>query len=530
MDIQFLPFDTIPQLSSKDIAYATENPRLRPFFQYDVKLETFAKVIQDKMKDATNRDVLVEVLKNQYKKFESSNLINQQIESLNNSNTFTVTTAHQPSLCTGPLYYIYKIFSTINLSEQLKQTYPDYHFVPVFITGGEDHDFEEVNHFNLFGKKIIWENEEMGSVGMMQTHTLQPVLEELKTILGTSPKAEEIYQIIETAYTKHQKYADATIELAHTLFQDYGLVILDMNNRSLKSLFANHLKKELFEQTSKALVEATKSELEAVGFSGQAHARDINLFYLKDQLRERIVRENGVFQVLNTDYTFTETEILQELEQNPHHFSPNVVIRPLYQEFILPNLAYIGGGGEIAYWLERKIQFTNFGINFPMLIRRNSVLWLDKGNSKKMAKLGLSINDLFIEVEALIKHFVSKHTNTVLSLAEEKASLNKVFQAIKEKSDQIDPTLSKAVLAEGAKQMKSLEQLEGRLMRAEKQKHETSINQIRSLKEKLFPGNGLQERHDNFMNLYLKYGNSFFETLKANLNPLKKGFVVIQDR
>ena len=202
-------------------------------------------------------------------------------------------------------------------------------------------------------------------------------------------------------------------------------------------------------------------------------------------------------------------------------------MRPLYQEQILPNLAYIGGGGEIAYWLERKEQFAHFGLNFPMLIRRNSVLWLDAGTQKRMKKLGLEVDDLFVETEALLKRFIKQNTESELSLAEEKEQHQKLFEAIKYKAQEIDPTLAKTVAAEQAKQLNILNQLEGRLMRAEKQKHEVALNQIRSLKEKLFPKNGLQERHDNFLAFYLQHGRGFFDTLLEHLNPLEEGFVVI---
>lgn len=527
--INRFPFPQIEQLSQKDVAYATKNPKLRPFYKYEANLASFGEVIADKAKDTINRAVLVEVLGAQYADLEVSAATKANIEALALENTFTVTTAHQPSLATGPLYYIYKIVSAIHLARLLKETYPKNDFIPVFVTGGEDHDFEEVNHLNLFNKKIVWENDESGSVGMMKTASLQGVLSELKDILGDRDEAQAIYEILEKAYTGHDKYALATVDLVNRLFGEYGLVVLSMNNAALKAEFVSIMKKELFEQPSQDLINKATGELEAAGFSGQAHAREINLFYLRDQIRERIVLEEGVYKVLNTDYAFSAEELNIELETNPQHFSPNVVMRPLFQELILPNLAYIGGGGEIAYWLERKEQFAHFGLNFPMLIRRNSVLWLDAGTKKRMAKLGLAREDLFIETETLLKRFIRQNTENELSLSEEKAQQTKIFDAIKYKAQEIDPTLAKAVAAEQVKQMNVLNQLEGRLMRAEKQKHETALNQIRSLKEKLFPGNGLQERHDNFLGFYLKYGRTFFEVLLEHLNPLEEGFIIVEE-
>jgi len=530
MEVQKIPFQEIPHLSTKDIAYATQDEKLKPFYEYDVRLDSFPQVIADKQKDPINRNALVEALQKQYEDLDTTDLVRANIKKLGDDHTFTVTTAHQPGLFTGPLYYIFKIISTINLAERLSKTYPDYQFVPIFISGAEDHDFEEVNHTRLFGKDITWENEESGGVGFMKTDSLKPVLAELKEILGDSEDAQRAYALVEEAYTSHERYGRATHHLVNQLFKDYGLVVVSMDDAALKHLFISYIKQEIFTQPSQKLINEAQEALEKVGFGEQAHAREINFFYLQDQLRSRIVQEGDHFTVLDTDIQWTRDQLEQEIDEHPERFSPNVVMRPIYQECVLPNLAYIGGGGELSYWLERKKQFAHFGLNFPMLIRRNSALWVDRGACKRMDKLGLSAKDIFEETESLIKRFVRDETEHEVDLGPEKGQLHQLFQAIAEKAAEIDPTLKKKTLAEGAKQLKSLENLEGRLMKAEKQRHETAINQIRSLKDKLFPGNGLQERQENFLNFYLRYGNEFFETLKEHLNPLEEGFVVILDR
>lgn len=529
MKIHRIPFAEVPQLSSRDVAYANKDEKLRPFYKYEVTLEAFADVIRDKSEATTDRATLINVLCEQYAQLTANETANTQIDALADDKTFTIVTAHQPSLFTGPLYFIIKICSTIQLARQLKTAYPDYHFIPVFITGGEDHDFEEVNHLHLFGKTIEWQNEESGAVGQMSTATLGPALAELKDILGDSEKAQTVYQELEASYTGHESYGMATIDYVHRLFADEGLLAIDMNRPALKRLFIPIIKEEIFNQPSQAMVEKAQSELEAAGFSGQAHAREINFFYLRDGLRERIVQEGDTFKVLNTDYTFTKDQLLTELEAHPEFFSPNVIMRPLFQELILPNLAYIGGGGELAYWLERKAQFAHFGINFPMLIRRNSLLWLDRGMMKRVEKLELTVPQLFKNTEALIKDYVKQQSDNELHIQDEKAQLEALFASIADKAKEIDPTLAKAIEAEYTRQAKAVDNLEGRLMRAEKQKHETALNQIRSLKEKLFPNNGLQERYDNFLAFYVRYGHDFLTQLIEVLDPLADGFVVVEE-
>jgi bacillithiol synthase len=443
-----------------------------------------------------------------------------------------VTTAHQPSLLTGPLYFIYKIFSTINLAERLSDTYPENNFVPVFVIGGEDHDFDEVNNISIFGKKITWQHSEgeKGAVGMMQTASLQVVLDELKPILGESEAAQSVFTMIEKAYTSHVLYQDATQDLLNQLFGKYGLVVLNMNDAALKQLFIPIMKRELTEQLSKDLVEKTQAELESIGFKPQAFAREINLFYLRENLRERIVEENGVYRVLNTEIAWkSRQEILEELNKTPQYFSPNVVLRPLFQETVLPNLAYIGGGGELAYWLERKTQFAAFGVNFPMLIRRNSAFFLDKGTQDRLQRLDVQLTDLTDNTDVLVKKYVEKQATDPLSMEVEKTALITLFDTILKKAVAVDATLEKAVLAEKTKQFQSLDALEARTLKAEKQKHETSLNQLKAVQQKLFPNGGLQERTDNILPIYLKHGDAFFDVLKAHLNPLEQGMIVISE-
>ena len=529
MTITRLPFPAVPQFSKRDVAYATASDDLRPFYAYPVTAEAFADVMADKAKDATDRELLATELEAQYADMRDPSPALHQIAHLRDAATFTVITAHQPSLFTGPLYFIYKICSAINLARTLVERHPDKQVVPVFITGGEDHDFEEISHAQVYGNRIDWKNEEGGPVGVMSTATLTDALAQLKDILGDRETAQKIYARIERAYTENETYGKASVALVHDLFGKYGLVVADMSRPAFKQAFRPYMERELFKNISQPLIEEAQGKLEQLGYSGQAHAREINLFYLTPGRRDRIVRtgDDG-YEVLGTDRRFTAEEMRAELHDHPERFSPNVVMRPLFQEVIFPNLAYIGGGGELAYWLERKAQFAAFGVNFPMLIRRNSVLWIDKGSQKKLEKLELDYRELFRESDLIIRDYVAAASDNELSLAEELEQLESLFKSIAAKAEQIDPTLAKAVLGEHAKQAKAVENLEGRLRRTEKQRFDTAMNQIRGLRDRLFPGGGLQERYDNFLNLYLQEGEQLFETLIEALDPLEEGLVVVQ--
>ncbi len=529
VQIQGIPFEEVPQFSRRDRAYVLADPTLRPFYKYPFELEAFARVIEDKKRQPVNRRLLVEVLLEQLEGLDEAPAVLENVQRLSDERTFTIVTAHQPCLFTGPLYYVVKIFSTLHLAAALERRFPEYRFVPVFVSGSEDHDFEEINHISVFGRELRWNAPAGGPVGKLPTHTLSEVLKQLETILGKGEHAQRIFQLIHRTHTAHPTYGRAVQAFVHSLFKDFGLVVLDMSHPKLKAAFAPIIEEELFEQPSHRLIEQTVEELEAIGFKEQAHPREINFFYLPDGRRERIVEENGAFHVLNTGLRFSPEEMKAEIAAHPERFSPNVVMRPIYQEFTLPNLAYVGGGGELAYWMERKRQFEHFGVNFPMLVRRNSILWIDRTQQRRMRKLELTPRDLLLDSEALVKNYIAQHAEHEISLSEEKESLRSLFESIARKAAALDPGLEKGVWAEHARQLKSLEHLETKLVRAEKQRHETALNQLRNLKEKLFPGNGLQERRENFLSLYVRHGEALFDLLLQTLDPFRKELLVFEE-
>ena len=534
MQKTLLPYPQVPQLAKTDIAYATGDPRLRPFYDYEPQLTQFAAVANERKRDYPRAD-LVQVLTEQYQPLSKQPSVEQNIAALRHDDTYTVTTAHQPNLFLGPLYYLYKALTTINLAEAVQREAGGHRrIVPVFVLGSEDHDLAELNAIQLFGKKLTWTTGEQGAVGSMSTAGLQEVLAELKTILGESAAAQALFARVEHAYTQAPTLATATRAMLHDLFGRYGLVVLDMNDARLKRHFSPVLRAELLEQPAYRIVNETIAQLQQLGFKTQAAPREINLFYLQPGSRERITLDatgpEPVYRVLNTDLAFTQAEILAELERHPERFSPNVVLRPLYQETILPNLAYVGGGGELAYWLERKGLFEHFALPYPVLVRRNSVLWLDGEMGRKLAKFPFPVTRWFGDTETLVRAFVAANSSGEVDLADEIGTLHQIFDRLAQKAQAVDPTLEKAVRAEEVKFAGGLEQWQSRLVRAEKQKHEVAITQLRALKEKLFPANGLQERSDNFLPYLLKYGDAFIDTLKTQLDPFEPGFVILEER
>jgi len=531
-----LNYSEVGYLSDIVTKYLDEDHLLKPFYKYAPNSSSFKQIIEDKKKENINRQLLVEVLKSQNSEFRIQNLVEKNIEALLNPNTFTVTTGHQLCLFTGPLYFIYKIISTINLAEELKKEFPEYNFVPVYWMVSEDHDFAEINHIHLFGKKLEWNSEHriLNSIaGITETNSLKNIINELKIIIGESENAKKIIPLFEDAYLKNKNLADATRCLVNELFGEYGLVIIDANDARLKNEFKEEIKDDIFNNSNFKIVNSTIQKLHNLNFKTQVNPREINCFCLIDGQRERIVFENSKFipskSGQNSKLEFSEKEILFEIENYPERFSPNVVLRPLYQQKILPNLAYIGGAAEIAYWLEYKSMFEFHNIGFPLLLLRNSVMWLDKKTSEKIRKLKLNVADFFKNENEIIKSFLKNNSENNLNLEVEKEKIKSIYNKILQQVEKIDRTLKPTVEAELQKQLNSISVLENKIFRAEKQKQEVNINQIKKLKEKLFPNQKLQERHENFIPYFLEYGNDFIKILKKELNVFEKGIIVLEE-
>ncbi|MFM2368649.1 MAG: hypothetical protein RL619_949 [Bacteroidota bacterium] len=507
--------------------YLDQKTNLQSLYNRFPTLENFEGQILEKQAnfDNTSRKTLVSVLQKQYLNIETSALTKQNIDTLSNSNTFTVTTGHQLNLFSGPLYFLYKIISTINLTTELKAKYPTYHFVPIYWMATEDHDFEEINYFSFKGKKFHWNRESSGPVGRLSTEGLDEFLEIFVLEIGSSLNAKTIKELFEDSYIKHDNLADATRHLANALFGTYGLVILDADDQDLKRNFIPFIKEELLQQSSYSLVLETAKKLKE--YTIQVNPREINLFYIEDNLRERIIFENGKYKVNHSKIEFSETEILALLENHPEKFSPNVIMRPLYQEVILPNLCYIGGGGEIAYWLELKSFFNAVKVTFPILSLRNSVLLATEKQAKKVSKLDLTWTDLFSKQAHLITNKTKQLSEFPIDLTNLKEQLQKQFEMLYEIANKTDKSFIGAVKAQEVKQTKGLENLEKRLLKAQKKKLNDILQRIADLQNELFPNQSLQERQTNFSEFYLENGINLIPSLVNKLKPLQSDFDII---
>jgi bacillithiol biosynthesis cysteine-adding enzyme BshC len=391
----------------------------------------------------------------------------------------------------------------------------------------EDHDFDEINYFRFQGKKVQWNREASGPVGELSTEGLDAVLALFEEQLGTSQNATYLATLFREAYLDHKTLTEATRFLANALFAEYGLVIVDGNDTRLKALFAPYVQRELLEHVAHKQVRAQTKKLTDLGYKEQVHPREINLFYIKEGMRERIVQDGEWYVVNDTDIRFSEYEILQELNTYPERFSPNALLRPLYQEVILPNLCYIGGGGELAYWFQLRSYFKEVGVPFPMLLLRNSAMLRSVKQAKKAKNIGVRTAQLFLKQNELVNQIIRKISNINIDFSEQRTFLNKQFKSMYLLAKETDSSFIGAVKAQEVKQLKGLDNLESRLLRAQKYKLKDHVQRIVDLQNESFPLHSLQERNTNFAEFYLEFGEDLIPTILNMLDPENKEFTVI---
>ena len=487
-----------------DDSLYTAHPSLEAFkAQRKTKLDSYPP---------TNRSVLVAALKDRYAQLNlSAPAVDENIQKLGDQHTFTVCTGHQLNIFTGPLFFIYKILHTIKLSQILNERFDDMHCVPIYWMASEDHDSAEIDHLHIKKVKLKWNTDQTGAVGDFETKDLEQVIALIRELLPGTAEAAQLIELFTTAYRKGAVLADATILLVHELFKPYGLVVMNPQNRALKSLFKPVIERELQVSFSKKEVDTTSDNLKSKGFSAQVHAREINLFFIDKQSRERIIRDGEHFVLSDSKRRFSKDELWRILNEAPEHFSPNVVLRPIYQETILPNLAYVGGGGELSYALQLKAAFDAVSVPFPLFILRHSLFWVTPKNRSKMKALGTQMIDFTTSKDATINGVIRRISDIDIDLSPQRAVITEQFRQLKDLALSTDKSFIGAVLAQEKKQLKGLDTLEKRLLKAQRRKLADQVQRISEIYDQFYPMGVAHERFENFSALYAQMGNAFFE-------------------
>lgn len=505
------------------VDYVEKENFLKEF--YNTTETDLEKIIKEKQESYEQRKTLVQYFDEKYKTAHPNQTKN--IELLKSHNSFSITTAHQPNIFTGPLYFIYKILHVVKIANELNSKYKQYNFVPIYYMGSEDADIDELGNTFIQHKKVKWNTQQTGSVGrMFVDKNFIELIKEIEGQIGVNTYGDELIKIFKESYILNQSIQECTFSLVNTLFGKYGLLVIVPDNALLKKSFENVVLKELQEQFSEKEVYKTVESLNK-HYKIKQTGRALNLFYLIDDKRERITYENGIYEVEALNLKFNQQQIIEHLKIYPERFSYNVILRPVFQEFILPNIIFVGGGGEITYWLQLKNVFNKAKVNYPILLLRNSFLFYSKLQKEKLNKMGFNIAQIFSTKDELINNFVKNNSVKDLSTKSSQEKMKIIYEELQTQAKSIDKSLLEHIKKLAHLSQEKIINLEKKFLRAEKRNYQDQKNQLDKIYNDLFFNNSLQERVENFSYLYSVLGNSLFEIVLDSSKSFDQKFGLI---
>lgn len=511
------------------IDYLNEAEAIKNFYKYGHGKEGYANKIKERTLSKEHRETLANVLQKQYQGLlDAESPVAKNIEALKNQDTFTVTTGQQIHIYLGPLYVVNKILSTISKCEQLQKEYPSKKFVPVFWMASEDHDFEEINHLKLYYKDFAWQGEEgfNGAVGRLNPKSINQLEGDIKEVLNNDEEAKKLLALFTEAYNKYDTLANATRYVLNTLYEKYGLVVLDADDKELKQALIPYIEKDIFSDEN---IEAARTTTEKLGenYKTQIFPREINFFYLTDKSRYRIAKEGNEFIALDCGTKFTSGEIKKEIQNNPQKFSPNVVLRPLYQEVILPNIAYIGGPAEVNYWLQLKDVFEVNSVQFPIIELRKSLIILNEKTLSNIEEMGLDITTFLAAEQTIENNFVDENGSEIPDYSKHYKTIEKELNTIKEKALEVDTNLKPFLEGEFKKITDTFGKLDNKLQKIEKQKFQNQLKKIENIKSKFFTPGKLTERVDTVLSEPHIVNPQTIEGLLETFNHQKSPLIIV---
>jgi len=531
----FINFADLPNQHQLYIDYLYNFDKVKNYYKYNFRnKEEYIKLFRKRADlDSEKRKFLSEVILSQYSGKEVSDKTSKNILLLKEKNTLAVVSGQQLGILGGPLYTFYKIITTLKLCDNLNERYDDFSFVPVFWLEGDDHDFEEVKSINVIDennnlKKISYEDEipedeNKGSVGFLKLNPdINRFFDELdKELRDTEFKSALITQL-KSFYAEGKTFKEAFRDLLFSFFNNYGLIIFDPQDEDIKNLLKPLFKKEIsdFRTHSEKLVYiSAKLEEE---YHAQVKVRPINLFFHTDEGRYLIEPVENEFRLKRKRKKFTYENLLELIDNEPARFSPNVLLRPITQDFVLPTAFYVGGPSEISYFAQLMPLYNMYGIEPPIIYPRSSITLLEKNIASILDKYELNITDVFIDNEPLKNRIIALISPSSLDeiFGNTSTEIELAFDKLKERLFEFDRTVADASNKYRQKTIHYLEELKMKSFDAQKKKHEVSLRQVDKLSAAIYPNSNFQERELNFIYFVYRYGTSLigkiFEELAIN--------------
>ncbi len=526
-----VPFDRLPAFPALFTTYCTDYDRLAAFYAGDWRRPEARRQAADRAAaHPRDRNLLADILLEQNERWGLDHFTREHIEALRGAETVAVVTGQQVGLLTGPLYTPYKTLTTLQLTRRLAEETAR-PVVPVFWLEGSDHDLDEVAGFTLLRRNeavplrytghTLPEHGNLGPVGRLKlTEQITALLDQVEEVLPPSDFHEMLLTTLRAAYRPGTTLLDAFARLMRALFPEAGLVFMDPGDARLKQLAAPLFRREIEDyQTASARLSEVSAVLER-DFHAQVHTRPTNLFLCDGEGRHPIDADADHFTLRGTDRVFTRDELLARLDADVACFSPNVVLRPLMQDWLLPTAAYVGGPGEVAYFAQYKPLYEWAGVPMPVIYPRVSVSVLEAKVQKVLGKHALDVSDFGKDLDRLFQRVVLQEMDTDVEAMFKEAGrhLHQAINELKPKIEQVDRTLVRSAEATRAGLIKEMDKLKGRVVRAEKQNHDQVRAQLEKAAVNLYPGGKPQERALSVLYFLNKYGLNFLAVLNDQLS------------
>lgn len=528
----YLNFSDIPGHQNLFLDYLNEFENVERFYRNNFReVEKYENIFnQISNLDRPHRTDLAEAIKNQYTEIRSSKKTQANIEALNSPKTIAVVTGQQLGMIGGPLYTIFKTITAIKLTSFLKEKFEGFNFVPVFWLEGDDHDYEEVRSVKLINnenkifevKYTDGELEELnrGNIGHLKFNdNVEEIFKQMEAELRETEFKKPLSDFLRTLYKPGRTFLEAFRELMIGLFDEYGLIVFNPLDPCVKRLLIPIFEKEIssYRDHTGILVERS-AELEEL-YHAQVKVKAINLFYIDENERLLIEPVENDYRLKGKRKRFTNEEIISQVKSNPEKFSPNVLLRPICQDYLFPTGLYIGGPGEISYFAQVTPLYELYGITEPIIYPRSSATIIEKGVQSILDKYKLNLSDIFLSEDQLITKVVMADAGADISnlFNDTVQAISGLFEPVNDKMNLIDKTLIDLTKKTKERIEQSIDFLKSKAIEAEKRKHEATIRQLGKVRNVLYPNENLQERELNFIYFMNKYGSDFLKWVISEL-------------
>lgn len=524
--VERLPFRRVPHQSRLFLEYLEDPTSLRRFYPEAVRFhhelaERRARVLESYK---TDRDALASALSESNARWGASAETFSNIERLRSPDSVAVVTGQQTGLFTGPLYTLYKALSAVKLAACLTARGTD--AVPVFWMATEDHDWEEVQTAQVIAcdgrlasvgvsGELHKEGEQVGGVTLDAS-----VGEASKRLFELMPSSEflpDLEGLVRDAYAPGRRFGEAFARMLAALTGRYGLVLLDPVDAALKRLAA-----PLYSEAARlgaeiaAATDARSRELVEAGYHAQVHTSpdSFPLFLIDDGARRALTRNReGRYRAKGTNHEWTADELADLAHAEPERFSPNVTLRAVVQDYLLPTITYFGGAAEVAYFAQTAESYRVLNRPATPILHRASLTIVERRTGRTLERYGLKLEDFFGGLDPVIARVVDEHLGAELAGAfnETDASVARALDELRGRLRDFDPTLADALDGGRRKITHQLEGLRARFQRAQMQRDRAVLRQLERASTALYPEKSLQERHVNVTSLLARHGRYLVE-------------------